>query len=228
MTMKCNFCFAQLCEKEQLIGLKLCQSCYGQLEFINQYKGNKCCNCQKKLISKEAKEQICEDCQYWENHLNQISIPNKALLYYNEFSHALMERLKFQGDILLWESVIPLFQMYAFFPKRYIQRIPSSDTTCQKRDFDHLAYILDMSNARTVDILTKKANIVSQVELADVHARRKLKNGFELKQPTSVGRLVLFDDVYTTGATLKDCVRILQYNNVIVDKTLTIFRSDLR
>lgn len=228
MSFRCNFCFAPLCEKEQLIGLKLCQHCYTRLEFVNQYRGKKCTNCQKKLSVRETQEHLCEDCQYWEKHLKQTAIPNQALLYYNDFGHALMERLKFQGDIRLWESILPLFQMYAFFPKRYVQRVPSSDATCQKRDFDHLAYILDMSKVQAVDLLQKKANIVSQITLADVHARRQLKRGFELKQPSPQARIVLFDDVYTTGATLKDCVQLLQENNMYVRKTLTLFRSDLR
>lgn len=228
MHRQCNFCFSYLCEKEELIGLQLCQGCYAKLEFVHLYKGQKCINCQKKIRNVEERSAICEDCKYWQKHYDVALIPNRALLYYNEFAHQIMERLKFQGDIQLWQSICPLIKMFHLLPRNLIQRIPSSEQTYQKRDFDHLAYILDYTQTRSVDLLKKKPNIVSQIKLQDVNARRKLKSGFEIQSINIEENITLFDDVYTTGSTLKDSQIKLRNAHFIVLNSRTIFRSDLR
>lgn len=223
----CNICFSELSEIECFIALKLCLKCYDQLEFVHAYSGRKCVNCQKKLSKGEYQLRLCQDCHYWKSHTTLPLVPNKALLYYNEFAHELMERLKFQGDVVVWESICFLMRMFVDLP-RAVQPIPSRRSTYRKRDFDHLSYIVAQLRLQEHSILLKKAGIPSQLTLLNVHERRRLKSGFEVKEEAGIRTVVLFDDVYTTGSTLKDCQSALREHNIKVTQTYTIFRSDLR
>lgn len=223
----CNFCDEVLQEKEIIIGLRCCARCYAKFEFVYTYKGKKCKNCQKKLKENEYKQKFCHDCLYWQQHVQLPLVQNQALFYYNEFSHEVMERAKFRGDVQIWETIALMIKVSGILPKYNVQCIPSSTSSYEKRDFDHLSYILNQQG-KELQLLQKKENIPSQITLSDVHERRVLKNGFTINGDFSVKKLILFDDVYTTGSTLKDCQNILHKKDIIVTKTTTIFRSDLR
>lgn len=204
-------------------------TCYHQFEFIHTYSGKQCVYCQKKLKKDEIRLKCCQDCQYWKAHVHLPIITNRALLYYNSFAHNLMERLKFQGDIQLWDSMCAMMKMFHLFNTRLpIQCIPSSEETYKRRDFNHLHYIGNELKLQMVECIKKKEHIPSQVRLNDVHERRRLKEGFEWEEGDKVSSVVLFDDVYTTGSTLKDCQMLFSENNVKVIQTITVFRSDLR
>lgn len=192
------------------------------------YNGKKCINCQKKLKVREYKMNICQDCQFWKANHPLPLVKNTALFYYNDFGHEFIERAKFQGDIVLWESVALLIRMFGLLEGRYIQRIPSSEATYKARDFDHLDYLLNPVRRKSVSIVEKAPNIISQIRLSDVQERRKLKSGFRIISENAINQVILFDDVYTTGSTLKDCQVILEKSDIKVQKTITLFRSDLR
>lgn len=224
----CNFCEAILQEKDLLIGARCCELCYAKFEFINTYKGRKCKNCQKKLRKNERAQQICNDCRYWKQHVKLPLVANRALFYYNEFSHEVIERAKFRGDVQLWESIAWMVGSAGLLPKYNVQCIPSSIQSYEKRDFNHLEYILEYQKRKALQLLQKKENIPSQITLNDVRERRILKDGFIVMDDVTTRNIVLFDDVYTTGSTLKDCQKILAEKKIRVAKTVTIFRSDLR
>lgn len=224
----CLICHNVLHEQEQISGIGFCRYCVKRFEFIHQYPGRSCRVCQKKLPGENRKKCVCEDCHFWERHYAMALVPNRALLYYNDFGHEVMERAKFGGDVALWTGVARMIKVHVLLPRHSIQVIPSSTETYQRRDFDHLSYIANTLQNKQVHLLTKKEGIASQISLRSVQERRRLKQAFEIIKSPPEKRLILFDDVYTSGSTLKDAQHLLEENQHKIVETRTIFRSDLK
>lgn len=226
----CSYCFNRLDEHAYLLGSCFCNYCYDQFEFVVDYKGKKCSNCEKKINDSESKHSLCEDCQYWQNHIKLPLLKNRALLYYNQFAHEVMERAKFMGDAEIWKGIAQLLNQSSILPKNNVQIIPSSQETYLQRDYDHLKAITKMLNVKTVDYVRKKEGVVSQVVLKTVTERKKLKNAFEILIPNNSKTkfLTIFDDVYTTGSTLKDLQKTFFKSGTTILNTTTIFRADLQ
>ena len=62
------------------------------------------------------------------------------------------------------------------------------------------------------DTLIRQRDTQSQVGLRQVERNRNVRGTFEVRRPQAIrGKAVLLiDDVYTTGATAKECARVLQ------------------
>ena len=79
------------------------------------------------------------------------------------------------------------------------------------------------------DLLLKKKQTKSQVELKGGERMKNLKGVFEVNpayDPKEIKNktLIIFDDVYTTGSTLKEAVEILKTNRLKQTYGLTIAR----
>ena len=65
---------------------------------------------------------------------------------------------------------------------------------------------------RTSGILTRKRDTKSQFELNPTGRRRNMQNAFEVDASRIVPgcEVLLIDDIYTTGATARECARVLR------------------
>lgn len=63
-----------------------------------------------------------------------------------------------------------------------------------------------------MDILTRTLNTKPQTELSMKERLRNVKNAFETESPLPEGveTILLLDDVYTTGATVRACAKALK------------------
>lgn len=66
------------------------------------------------------------------------------------------------------------------------------------------------------DILVKIKTTRSQIELSGKEREQNLKGAFVIKTPSEITgkKIFLIDDVYTTGATMEECTRILKWVGV--------------
>lgn len=91
-----------------------------------------------------------------------------------------------------------------------------------------LAHELSKLTHIPVDVcsLKKIKNTKPQSLLAEKARLKNVKNAFELKKPLNIKgkRIVLIDDVMTTGATLSECAKVLLKNGAKSVDTLTIAR----
>ena len=62
------------------------------------------------------------------------------------------------------------------------------------------------------DALIRQRYTQSQVGLREAERDRNVRGAFKVQQPQAIGgkAVLLIDDVYTTGATAKECARVLQ------------------
>ena len=72
--------------------------------------------------------------------------------------------------------------------------------------------------------LKKIKNNERQSELKKYQRKQNVKNVYEIqkKQIIQDKRIILFDDIYTTGSTVNECAKILKQNNVREILVLTL------
>lgn len=76
-------------------------------------------------------------------------------------------------------------------------------------------------------ILARQKQTLSQTGLSGIERRRNVRNAFNLKQPAKITnkRILLVDDVFTTGATVNECARILMKNKAAEIEVFTFARA---
>ena len=106
--------------------------------------------------------------------------------------------------------------------------VPLHPIRFRERGFNQ-AYLLVRSWGDIVvrDILERKRPTSPQTGLGRKERLRNVRGAFMVKDPLAVEnrRILLVDDVYTTGATVKECARILLKCNAAQVDILTVGRA---
>jgi ComF family protein len=96
--------------------------------------------------------------------------------------------------------------------------VPLHRRRLRQREFDQaLALARYLSQGVHIpcqaEVLTRQRYTASQVGLNRTERDQNVRGAFDVRQPQAVrGKAVLLiDDVYTTGATVKECARVLQH-----------------
>ena len=220
--MICLLCGQEFSKKEQFLNLILmkkdnngvCLNCQKTFERIGEVH---CPNCFRKGFSQQ-----CPDCQAWEKQDHHVS--HEALFTYNAPMKDYFSKYKFQGDILLRDvfskevkQALKKYKNYTFIP------VPISPKRLEERQFNQVTAILEVAKISYQNLLIKK-DIGKQSEKTRKE-RLETLNPFSLKEVTRVPENVLIiDDIYTTGATLKGIYQLFYENGTKNVKSFTIVR----
>ncbi|WP_347862385.1 ComF family protein [Salimicrobium sp. PL1-032A] len=210
--MRCLYCFNAI---QPVIGwsnvllpareVKLCEDCrLGFLEITEGCPG--CCN--------PRYTSTCPDCQ------NGSSLEqNISFLYYNDFAKDWVARWKYRGDYALVESMSAYLP---YFVRGKAVPVPLSEERLLERGFNQSEAIIRILGKQSHDLLgrthTDKQSKKSKYE------RQQEPNPFYVKAPVK-GDILLVDDIYTTGSTMKKAARVLKDNGAASVKGLTLFRA---
>ncbi len=197
----------------------LCQQCFAKID-LNQ---KDCCAlCHKEFFL----SQICPDCQK-ESQLLNIWV---AADYNNEILQALIHNLKYKYveeiSRILASLIINYLKEKEVF--RYLNinsqntwfvAVPLHKKRYLERGFnqsDLLAnHLRDFYKIEKKVLLKRKLNTVSQVNLTRQERKINLANAFTFTKTEQADRnkkIILIDDVITTGSTLKECADVLAKN----------------
>ncbi len=112
-------------------------------------------------------------------------------------------------DIILY---VPMFKKH-----KLIRGYNQSELIARKIS-DTLGITLEKNN------LTKVINTKKQSTLTKSERERNVKNAFKLKNPEKIKdkKVILFDDIYTTGSTVNECSKILKKAGATEIAILTI------
>ncbi len=207
--LKCPVCQNILSEKDERYCI--CSHCRGTLPYVTQPL---CVRCGKPL--RQAGQEYCRDC---ETHRHAFARGRSTFVYEGQLREAVV-RMKFQNQRIY----IPFFANEMVQRNRhFIQQIhpdalvpvPMHPRKKQERGFDQCLLLARETAALTGivladDILARSRYTAPQKGLSRQERQENLHGAFTasaLQKPG--GRILIIDDIYTTGATMDAAARAL-------------------
>ncbi|OZM56517.1 hypothetical protein CIB95_12150 [Lottiidibacillus patelloidae] len=211
-----------LCEETRTI----CAYCESLLEKTSEFS---CVICHKRL---QRNMQVCVDCKRWENNSDWHGVltKNRSLYYYNEFLKDVIAKYKYRGDY----ELVKLFKLR--LQKVYNEDfsglptvpIPLSKKRQYARGFNQAVGIAEQLKVPIHNVLTRLASDKKQ-------SKKDKKKRFSYKKPMFAckdlphsilkgGEVLIIDDVYTTGATIRHAAKALKDRGVARVFSLTLAR----
>lgn len=201
----------------------ICANCWGT---VKRYDGASCRVCAAPLVSEHSR--ICGECL-------RKAPPFSLVLSYGLYTGALSEAihiLKFSG---LKRIAGPLGNLLLELPipdADCIVPVPVTVRTLRDRGFNQtllLSVILSkhLKIPVRMNSLFKKKETPPQIGLRAKERVDNLKNAFEVRERLGDRRIILVDDVMTTGATVRECSKVLLRAGAKEVVVVTLARSSL-
>ena len=194
----------------------ICPACYAKLQFAGEKSCMKC----SRPVSEE--EEYCEDCRKRKLLFDR----GRALLLHDENARKILYDLKYSNcrdnadfigyeialqmgaSLRMWnaDALIPV----PLHPKRQLQRGYNQ----AERIAESISYWTKRLNGISLPVvcnaLFRTAFTRPQKELGPSEREKNLRNVFRAQLPPHCRRVVLVDDIYTSGATLSACASALK------------------
>jgi len=229
--MRCLICKQEITETPSWKSLLLlnematCEECFQQFEKIS---GSTCPLCHRP----QTNEQPCQDCMKWQEDSNWRDIleRNVSIFTYNEAMKEVLATYKFRGDAAL-SAVFrqELIEAYNKFLKPFkldiAIPIPLSKERLYERGFNQAKLFADFLPLPQLDTLTRSDD--KKQSKKSRHERLLSENVFSLRESSKIEKkqILLVDDLYTTGSTLRHAAKILLQNGAEKVYSLTLIRS---
>lgn len=193
-----------------------CEACWSDLSPIH---GPLCPSCGRPFGSPEAlsasPEHACRSCRMEPPHFDQAIAAGTFEGQLREAIHLLKYRpaRALGSPLAKWMSD----QVRLVHPLDVVMPVPLHPKRLRQRGFNQ-AVLLGQGVAErfgllfSFDNLTRVRHTRPQVELTGRERTENVRNAFDIAQPARIEgkRVLLVDDVFTTGATLNECSRVLK------------------
>lgn len=222
---RCLHCGKIICNENSL-----CPECFEKISFITQ-PYCKHCGCPLDGNKDDLYELVCLKCL---NKKNSFRLCRSAIKY-DEFSRKLLLDFKFADHVenklllarwLFWAGK-DIFDMGADM----IIPVPLHYTRLIQRKYNQSAILAaELSKLCSIpavyNVLKKTKYTAPQVRCNSKDRKINVKNAFKVTQPCKIKgkRIILIDDVYTTGATTRECIKILKQSGALSIDVLTVAR----
>lgn len=208
-------------EREEM----LCQICESKLQRI---EGEICKICGRPFDSLEPhyrKGDLCTDCTRWEEDTTYKGVlaQNHSLYLYNDFLKELIAKYKYRGDYILAKIFSEQIKnKIKEIKPTIIIPIPLSEERLQERGFNQAEALIIEAGYKASNLLTR---IHSEKQSKKSRSERiHLPQVFQTTQPLK-GKILVVDDIYTTGSTLRHAAKALQEAGADSIHSLTIARG---
>lgn len=182
-------------------------------------KEPRCKKCSKPVTGNET--EYCYDCSSKEFHY----VRGYSLWMYDKVMKESMVAFKYKGrkeyaEYYVDELVKHLGPEIMGIRPDIIIPVPVHPSRRKKRGYNQ-AELLAIEFGRQIGVLVKTDFLIRTVktrpqkELSDVERTKNLEMAFSMsetfiKENTKYQRILLIDDIYTTGSTVEACTRVLQ------------------
>lgn len=202
-----------------------CSSCYQSLvKIINPT----CPSC----FRPQSNHDLCPDCQSWENDPNWKGIlkRNVSVYEYNDAMKDVLSTYKFRGDAALVAVFQKDFQtsFKANFHMKTIDAsvpIPLSPERLYERGFNQAKLLANLLPLPQLEVLQRTHH--EKQSKKSRQERLTSSNVFSITDHSIIEgkKLLLIDDIYTTGTTLRHAAKRLKDFGAASVSSLTLIRS---
>ncbi len=205
----------------------MCLDCQKEVVFI---VSPLCSCCGRSLADSAGDDHLCGICL----RRHPAFTTARGVAHYQEPLSTLLHRLKYQGDTYVLPALKFLLQDIDIFPLQDEDRIvpvPLHKKRLRKRGFNQaqlLAGILFPYQRRQIllSVLQRVRHTVPQTGLSGKERRMNLQKAFVVQTPEAIAerRIILVDDVFTTGTTVNECSRVLLNAGAVEVHVVTMAR----
>ncbi|MGV2939766.1 ComF family protein [Mesobacillus sp. LC4] len=206
---------------------KICGECNDNFAPIT---GEVCEICGRPFAFLEAEYRVgnlCFDCKRWEEdeHWSGSLDRNRSLYRYTDFTKDVVAKFKFRGDYVLGEIFAEdIRQTLQAFQYDYIVPIPLSEERLYERGFNQAEALITTAGFEPTQLLsrvhTEKQSKKSRSDRIHLQQVFKFDSDLNLNSKT----ILLIDDIYTTGSTLRHAAKILKENGAARVYSFTLAR----
>ena len=177
----------------------------------------------------------CHDCYHWRERYPDLPLVHRPLFHYNDFLREWLYRYKYQGDLRAARLMIaPLERVYQDYQQYQWLVIPSAPASLAWRHFHPMGYLLDQAGIPYQPWLIyqgdgqRQAHKTRRERLLLGQSFALSETGRQFLAQDLSPRCLIFDDLYTTGATLIQAKRCLHaYRSDLDLVTLSLARDNL-
>lgn len=203
----------------------ICEECYSHLPFVI---GKVCSVCG---ASNPSRSSVCIECKgrdfAFKRNISILDYDGEVRRKIVSFKQ---EGNKYIGRAFAWLVANKINELD--LDMDFIIPMPISDERLKERGFNQtevLCELLDKDLVRT-DILVRVKNTPHQTGLSRENRETNLKSAFKVldKKVVKGKKILLIDDIYTTGSTLNESAETLLKAGASEVYTLTLARSPIR
>lgn len=218
----CLFCGVAVGEAA---AVAVCPECEARIKWV---ESPLCTCCGKMFEDREGPDRVCGDCQV---DPPPFARARAAVLYDGPVTQAIT-RFKFSRQL----AFLPVMQHWLKRPlclelvaaADLLVPVPLHPKRIKKRGFNQSLLLARAFPGAPVarEAVIRTRHTVPQVGLNPKQRRDNVKGAFAVTDPARVKgkHMLLVDDLYTTGATVKECARVLRRAGARRVEVLTVAR----
>ncbi len=215
---QCRYCGENLDPSD---GHYICQSCWQEAEFINKPYCEVCGFPLDPAAALPDKVSSCDKCLEREKEIKTWFRKARSIAYYDSAVGEAIRLLKYSGKTIMAKPLAELMvkNMPVFFGMEdydCIIPMPSHKKGKRKRGYNQMELIGQrVSRATGLPMETRSfikiKNARPMASLSYEERFKEVKNAFDIPDPSRIAgkKILLIDDVFTTGATVAESAKTL-------------------
>lgn len=211
---------------------QVCESCEQAFQRISGKLCRICGRVWDEVPEENRHEDICFDCHRWENESETAGLikMNRSVFTYNDHMKEVLALYKFRGDAILVDAFNKDFGVtyHKYFRKeqRILVPIPLGEERLYERGFNQSLLLAKLlAPIEVIEPLAKTESVKQSKKIRQ--ERLQQENPFYVTEPQKVrGKsILLIDDIYTTGTTIRMAAKVLKEAGAGDISSLTLVRS---
>ena len=199
------------CGKVPERGEMVCRKCRRGLTYIQEPR---CMKCSKPIL--DVEEEYCYDCRAKQHSYRS----GRSVWVYDDTMRQSISRYKYQGSLeyvlVYGEEIVKQYGEWIRAHGEILVPIPLHKRKRRSRGFNQAEILADVIGKKLQlpvmrDVLLRNKDTLPQKELSDTERLKNLQEAFAVnkKQFSPVNKVMLVDDIYTTGSTIEACAKVL-------------------